>query len=302
MQMAPIAPPFTSWMNPNPNTGQIPGIHIPGATNPATQTYLGTTYGELSRPGFPRTGSNLTDTYTASSLLGPEHFNSYHKYAVLWEPGEYVRWYLDDVFMFEVNKEALQAQKSADGQSVGDRLIPKEAMYLIINVAMANQSWSKVSETLQFPAVMSVDYVRIWQRSNAVDVGCNPTGYPTEQILACHKEEYLSPDEIDKWSLGSCNSITSQDNLFLVTFGGTVTAVALGAFGMMWLMQKHLTAAQAAAGKWSLEEQQAARATGDRKQAGCYINSNSAKTIQQIMHARPDLIDVATDCLNKARR
>lgn len=52
----------------------------------------------------------MTDTYTASSLLGPEHFTSFHKYAVQWEPGEYVRWFLDDQMLFEVNKEALRAQ------------------------------------------------------------------------------------------------------------------------------------------------------------------------------------------------
>jgi hypothetical protein len=58
-------------------------------------------------------GSNLTDTYSGSSHLDgdPEKLDSYftkhHNYAVLWEPGEYVRWYLDDMLLFEVGKEAL---------------------------------------------------------------------------------------------------------------------------------------------------------------------------------------------------
>jgi hypothetical protein len=66
-------------------------------------------------------GSNLTDTYSGSSHLDgdpdPEaresYFNNHHKYAVLWEPGEYVRWYLDDLLLYEVGKEALSAKVGA---------------------------------------------------------------------------------------------------------------------------------------------------------------------------------------------
>lgn len=64
----------------------------------------------MGQPLYLSTGSDLTDTYSGSSKLSPEHFGSYHTYSVLWEPGEYVRWYLDDEFLMEVNKEALRAQ------------------------------------------------------------------------------------------------------------------------------------------------------------------------------------------------
>lgn len=60
-----------------------------------------------------RAGSSVTDTYTGSSYLdGDPWFNNHHTYAVLWEPGEYVRWYLDDELLFEVDKEALKKQVS----------------------------------------------------------------------------------------------------------------------------------------------------------------------------------------------
>jgi hypothetical protein len=50
----------------------------------------------------------VTDTYTGSSYLkGDTWFNEHHTYAVLWEPREYVRWYVDDLLLFEVGKEAL---------------------------------------------------------------------------------------------------------------------------------------------------------------------------------------------------
>lgn len=56
----------------------------------------------------------MTDTYTGSSYLkGDTWFNEHHLYAVLWEPGEYVRWYVDGLLLFEVGKEALARKVSA---------------------------------------------------------------------------------------------------------------------------------------------------------------------------------------------
>lgn len=61
MQMAPVAPPYTSWMLPQPpGSGNIPGIHLPGHDTPATKTFLGQPYGQLNEPGFPRTGVSFT--------------------------------------------------------------------------------------------------------------------------------------------------------------------------------------------------------------------------------------------------
>lgn len=55
MQMGPIAPASTSWMLKD-SSGQIPGIHLPGADDPARDTYLGQPYGAMNRDGFPRAG------------------------------------------------------------------------------------------------------------------------------------------------------------------------------------------------------------------------------------------------------
>lgn len=56
MQMAPVAPPYTSWMNPDPKTGHIPGIKLAGKDDPRFKTHLGTSYSQVSKDGFPRTG------------------------------------------------------------------------------------------------------------------------------------------------------------------------------------------------------------------------------------------------------
>jgi hypothetical protein len=46
-------------------------------------------------------------------------------------------------------------------------------------------SFAKVDfEQLQFPAQYKLDYVRVYQKTDALNVGCSPPDYPTEQYLA----------------------------------------------------------------------------------------------------------------------
>lgn len=97
-------------------------------------------------------------------------------------------------------------QTNADGQSIGQRLISLEPMYLIINLAMANKTWAAVSPSLKLPAVMSVDHVRVWQRPGALNVGCDPPGFATSDWIACHADDYLSAAEQRAWRLGACSS------------------------------------------------------------------------------------------------
>jgi beta-glucan synthesis-associated protein KRE6 len=45
---------------------------------------------------------------------------------------------------------------------------------------------------MQFPAVMLVDYVRVYQRKDSVNVGCDPPNYPTADYINRHKDDYTS--------------------------------------------------------------------------------------------------------------
>lgn len=80
-----------------------------------------------------------------------------------------------------------------------------------------------------------------------------------------------------------CCGFSLQDNTLLLGFGATVAAVTLGALGMMWAMQHHLTATQAAQGKLSVEETQAAVASN--REAGCYMSTN--RTAEALLQTRP---------------
>lgn len=43
-----------------------------------------------------------------------------------------------------------------------------------------------------FPAIMQIDYVRVYQRSGATNIGCDPKDYPTADYINSHTEAYSS--------------------------------------------------------------------------------------------------------------
>jgi len=45
---------------------------------------------------------------------------------------------------------------------------------------------------MTFPAEMLVDYVRVYQRENQINVGCDPPDYPTANYINDHYAAYNS--------------------------------------------------------------------------------------------------------------
>lgn len=51
--------------------------------------------------------------------------------------------------------------------------------YLLANLGMS-ENFGYVDLThLVFPAIMTIDYVRVYQRSDSINIGCDPEDFPT---------------------------------------------------------------------------------------------------------------------------
>ncbi len=46
--------------------------------------------------------------------------------------------------------------------------------------------------TMIFPAIMQVDYVRVYQRKGHTNIGCDPPDYPTKNYIDNHPDAYGS--------------------------------------------------------------------------------------------------------------
>ena len=125
------------------------------------------------------------DCISAESNLADTYFEDMHTYGMYIEPGEYISWYIDDVLLFNVSKDAMTSKTNYanTNQTVGQRQIPVEPMYIILNVASSEAGFQPRDASYTYPQTMSIDYVRLYQNTNTHSTGCDPTDYPTATYI-----------------------------------------------------------------------------------------------------------------------
>ena len=80
-------------------------------------------------------------------VWGPDYSQDYHTYGMQWEPGR-ITWFVDG----EMRNQFL------DGN------VSWEEMYLLVNLAVGGWWPGNPNQETQFPATMSIDYIRAYQR------------------------------------------------------------------------------------------------------------------------------------------
>ncbi|KAF9525037.1 beta-glucan synthesis-associated protein KRE6 [Crepidotus variabilis] len=105
--------------------------------------------------------------------------------------GAYITW-INQEKAWTVLGEAFEADSTTE---VGRRPVPMEPMYLITNLGMAH-NFGVISDQIDtvFPATMQIDWVRIYQRKDSVNVGCDPKDFPTAQYIETYKDAYTNPN------------------------------------------------------------------------------------------------------------
>ncbi|RXW24986.1 hypothetical protein EST38_g915 [Candolleomyces aberdarensis] len=81
---------------------------------------------------------------------------------------------------------------------IGPRPISQEPMYIIANLGISH-GFGTLDETLLFPATMSIDWIRVYQPSNAIRTTCDPEDYPTAKYIETYREAY-SNAELMTWT------------------------------------------------------------------------------------------------------
>ena len=109
-------------------------------------------HGTLHGPGYSG-GNGLSSSY---SLPTNQPFaNDFHVYAIEWEPGV-VRFYCDGI---------LYKTRTTADLPPGTAWVFDHPFFLILNVAVGGSWPGNPDATTMFPQAMSVDYVRVYQRS-----------------------------------------------------------------------------------------------------------------------------------------
>jgi beta-glucanase (GH16 family) len=105
-----------------------------------------------------------------------------------------VTWYMNDVATWTVTGDAFPARPAID---ISRRLIPVEPMSIIMNLGLSRGFQSDLDfTTLTYPAVMKIDYVRVYQPDSYKKdlVSCDPEDHPTAKYIQDHIEIYNNPN------------------------------------------------------------------------------------------------------------
>ncbi|KAL9082246.1 MAG: hypothetical protein Q9159_006583 [Coniocarpon cinnabarinum] len=118
--------------------------------------------------------------------------NEYVTFGVEYQPGAdgYATFFIGSKATWHIDAAAI-----GPDADIGQRLIPVEPMTLIANLGMSPTFADIDWEHLVFPAIMRVDYIRIWQNvgneSAGHWLGCDPPGYASTGYIKEHPRAYL---------------------------------------------------------------------------------------------------------------
>ncbi|TCD63594.1 hypothetical protein EIP91_005202 [Steccherinum ochraceum] len=158
-------------------------LSIPNTTSSFQNTWGGGAFQEAT--------SVVTQTnQQAYELTG----NVYSVYGIQYKPGfddAYISWIADGKLAWTLNAGAVGANPITE---IGPRAVPQEPMYLIVNLGMSTNFGTVDLEHLTFPTSMKVDYIRVYQDPDNINVGCDPVDFPTQAYINQYIEAYTNPN------------------------------------------------------------------------------------------------------------
>jgi beta-glucanase (GH16 family) len=103
----------------------------------------------------------------------------------------YISWVNDNKTAWSMTAAGVAADTRVD---IGPRPVPQEPMYMIFNLGISPNFGFIDFEHLTFPTTMSVDYVRVYQNPDNINIGCEPDGFPTQDYITKFTQAYSDPN------------------------------------------------------------------------------------------------------------
>ncbi|KAK0478306.1 beta-glucan synthesis-associated [Armillaria novae-zelandiae] len=142
----------------------------------ATETYLNTYTGGAFQQAT--SGVSLTDQNCYQLATG-----CFAVYGFEYKPGYddgYITWINNNKAAWTLKGPGVAADTRVE---ISARPVPLEPMYILVNLGMSENFGYVDLDHLTFPAVMSIDYIRVYQPKDSINVGCNPDDFPTQAYI-----------------------------------------------------------------------------------------------------------------------
>ncbi|SJL10124.1 related to KRE6-glucan synthase subunit [Armillaria ostoyae] len=105
--------------------------------------------------------------------------------------GAYITWVNDGKVAWTLNAAGVGADSDAE---ISARPIPREPMYILANLGMSTNFGDVDLDHLTFPAIMLIDWIRVYQDPDNINIGCDPEDYPTADYIATYSGAYSNPN------------------------------------------------------------------------------------------------------------
>lgn len=143
------------------------------------------------------TGGPYQQALSGSSMLNNDWYQTpetgtgeFQTYAFEYVPGNssssYIQWYVGGEAVWKLEAGAL----GPNGNN-GQRTISEEPMALVFNLALSDSFAYLDWTALEWPSIMKLDYVRIYQ-SGTASLTCDPDGWETTQYITDHPDAYTN--------------------------------------------------------------------------------------------------------------
>ncbi|KAF8213214.1 glycoside hydrolase family 16 protein [Mycena galopus ATCC 62051] len=166
------------WFNTSEN------LIIPDLTNSILNSYMG--------GSFQQATSVVTNTsQQCYQLIDPTCFQIF---GFEYQPGfsnAYISWISDGKVSWTLNQAGMAADTVVE---IDQRPVPQEPLYIIANLGMSTNFGTVDLADLTFPAIMRVDYIRVYQPTNAINIGCDPADFPTAAYINQYPEVHFDPN------------------------------------------------------------------------------------------------------------
>ncbi|OJA18043.1 hypothetical protein AZE42_06797 [Rhizopogon vesiculosus] len=136
----------------------------------------------------------------------------YSVYGFEYKPGfddGYITWISNGNAVWTITSGGLGPDTETE---ISARLIPQEPMYIIANLGFSLNFGGIDFDNIQFPATMMIDYIRVYQPSNAHNIGCDPPDFPTATYIETYKDAYTNFN-LTGWSFPNYNQTVPKNRL-----------------------------------------------------------------------------------------
>ncbi|KAJ7489436.1 beta-glucan synthesis-associated [Mycena latifolia] len=103
---------------------------------------------------------------------------------------EYISWISDDKLAWTIKAAGLGPDTQTE---ISARPVPQEPMYILANLGMSTNFGTVDLDHLTFPTTLKLDYVRVYQYSDSINIGCDPPDFPTAAYINTYIEVIFFP-------------------------------------------------------------------------------------------------------------